>query len=459
MHGSIGKKVLLSVGLPAFAAALLGIGALWRRADLAVGLVLGSAPAAAAVAGFAALLFASAAAATHLVIVRRLRRLAELMRRAGAGEHLVRADERGGDEIAQLGTAFNRMLAALTSLKADELEANRDLLVAREQLSLKARLEATNAQLESRLQELVTLYDVARSFTSTLELPELLERISRLVAEHLRVPRFSILLAGANGELEVKATYPPGQGTQGRSLRWSEGVWGMAAEELKVIYLPDLAAEPDLFQGREGRLPGGSLLAVPMVHKDQLLGVLDLHRPERDAFSAEEIDLLAAVADQAALAVKNARLHEQMRSLSMTDELTGAPNRRTLFQRLEGEIARAQRFGAQVSVLMIDVDHFKSLNDTAGHRAGDGVLRELYRLMSRMVRRVDTLARYGGEEFMVLLPQVSRPEAREVGEKLRRAVAEAAWPHGGPVTISVGVANLPADAATLERLADCADAA
>jgi diguanylate cyclase (GGDEF)-like protein len=108
---------------------------------------------------------------------------------------------------------------------------------------------------------------------------------------------------------------------------------------------------------------------------------------------------------------------------------------------------------------MIDVDHFKSLNDTAGHRAGDAVLRELYRLMSRMVRRVDTLARYGGEEFMVLLPQVSRPEAREVGEKLRRAVAEAAWPHGGPVTISVGVANLPADAATLERLADCADAA
>src|SRR6185436_897700 len=103
-------------------------------------------------------------------------------------------------------------------------------------------------------------------------------------------------------------------------------------------------------------------------------------------------------------------------------------------------------------------------NDSSGHRAGDVVLRQLYELMSRMVRRVDTLARYGGEEFMLVLPQVPKAEACEVGEKLRRAVEAAVFPHGksqpdGRLTISVGVANLPVDATTLERLADCADAA
>ncbi|HEY8206074.1 MAG TPA: diguanylate cyclase, partial [Myxococcaceae bacterium] len=428
----------------------------------AVGSVFGSAVM--ALVAFSILLLGAAALSMHLVLAVRMKRLSEAMARAGGGDYLVRADERGDDEIAQLSAAFNRMLATLTSLKAEELEANRGLLEAREQLSLKAKLEATNAQLESRLQELSTLYDVARSFTATLDLPEILARISTLIAEHLQIPRFSIMLSTPDGRLEVKTAYPPGQGTEGVSFRWGEGACGMAALELKSIYLADVAKDRGIFLRREGQLEAGSLLAVPMIHKDQLLGVLNFQRPERAGFSAEEIDLLTAVADQAALAVKNARLHEEMRSLSLTDALTGAPNRRQLFANLEMEIARAHRFGTQVSVLMIDVDHFKLLNDTAGHRAGDVVLRQLYELMSRMIRRVDTFARYGGEEFMVLLPQVPKANACEVGEKLRRAVEEVIFPHGktqpdGRLTISVGVANLPVDATTLERLADCVDAA
>lgn len=424
--------------------------------------VFGSA--ATALVAFGLLLLGAVWASLHFVVAVRMKRLAEAMGRAGEGDHLVRADERGDDEIAQLGAAFNRMLATLTSLKAEEIEANRGLEEAREQLSLQAKLAATNAQLGSRLEELETLYEVARNFTSTLDLQEILARISTLVAERLHVPQFSIMLTTADGRLEVKAAYPSGQGTEGVSFEWGEGACGMAALDLKSVYLPDLKADAAIFARREGHLEHGSLLAVPMIHKDQLLGVMNFQRPERAAFSAEEIDLLTAVADQAALAVKNATLHEEMRSLSLTDALTGAPNRRRLFANMEMEIARAHRFGTQVSVLMIDVDHFKLLNDTAGHRAGDVVLRQLYELMSRMVRKVDTLARYGGEEFMLVLPQVPKAEACEVGEKLRRAVEAAVFPHGktqpgGRLTISVGVSNLPVDAATLERLADCADAA
>jgi len=113
---------------------------------------------------------------------------------------------------------------------------------------------------------------------------------------------------------------------------------------------------------------------------------------------------------------------------------------------------------------MIDIDHFKKLNDTAGHRAGDQTLREVADLLRGAVRKVDTLGRYGGEEFMIVLPQVSKSEAIEVAEKLRRAVDECPFPHGGVqpggrVTVSLGVANFPSDADEQDRLVDCADAA
>jgi diguanylate cyclase (GGDEF)-like protein len=128
------------------------------------------------------------------------------------------------------------------------------------------------------------------------------------------------------------------------------------------------------------------------------------------------------------------------------------------------EIARAHRFGTSVSFLMIDIDHFKVLNDAAGHRAGDVTLRQVSDLIKNSVRKVDTLGRYGGEEFVLVLPQIQRPEALEVAEKIRRAVEEYPFTHrtaqpNGRITISIGVATLPADANTLEKLVDSADAA
>jgi diguanylate cyclase (GGDEF)-like protein len=286
------------------------------------------------------------------------------------------------------------------------------------------------------------------------------------VPERLGIPQFSIMLVAPDGKLEVKSAYPSGQGTEGLVFEIGEGACGRAAQIKEPIYIADLAADTSIYRVRAEGLGRamGSLLAVPMVHRDSLLGVLNFERPEKDGFLAEELEFLSAVADQAAMAVKNARLHEQTVELSITDPLTGVPNRRHLFARLEMEIARANRFGNQVSFLMVDIDHFKHLNDAAGHRAGDQVLRQVCDLMRVQVRRVDTLARYGGEEFVLILPQVTKAEALEVAEKLRRAVEEAPLEHGrvqpgGHVTISVGVANLPVDSTEQNRLVDCADSA
>lgn len=395
----------------------------------------------------------------RFVLTRPLKKLSEAMRRAEAGDLLVRADARGTDELARLGAAFNQMLARLTSMKAEEIDTHRDLALVKEKLALKD-------ELEERLRELSLLFDVARSLNSTLELDELLSRITGLVVERLHIPDFSIMLVNDEGLLEVNHAWPEGRGAEGLTFSVGEGACGRAAETLKAVYLPDLSDRTSIF-ARRGLMSGveqGAMLSVPMVHVDTLLGVINFQRPEVASFSAEEIELLTAVADQAATAVQNARLHAETVKLTLTDTLTGVPNRRHLFQRLELELARAQRFGLQMGLLMVDVDHFKRLNDVAGHRAGDETLRRVCDVLRARVRKVDTLARYGGEEFVLLLPQASKADAAEVAEKLRRAVADAAalgqpGLPGGHVTVSVGVSHYPTDALTQEGLVDCADAA
>jgi diguanylate cyclase (GGDEF)-like protein len=192
--------------------------------------------------------------------------------------------------------------------------------------------------------------------------------------------------------------------------------------------------------------------------------VLNLNRPKVDGFTPKEIRLAEAIAAQAALAIANARLYAQTLEMSYTDPLTGVPNRRQLFARLEQEWTRSLRFGDEMSLLMIDLDLFKGVNDTFGHQVGDSVLRGIALVLRRNVRKVDTVARYGGEEFCVVLPRVAKAEAMEVAEKLRRAVA--ATPLPGPagqtpvrLTISVGVASYGVDAHDMPTLIEKADQA
>jgi len=400
-------------------------------------------------------LFAATWLSLRLFITRPLGRLADAMKRASQGDFLVRARLDGSDEIAQLAQAFNGLLSSLTSLKAEEIDHRREL-------ELKDKLEQTNVRLNTRVAELATLFDVARSLTTTLEPNEVLARITELVPRKLEVPKFSVMLRTGDGSLEVRRSQPPG--AEGMTFAPGEGICGLAATTRKAAYVADLGSD-QRFKLRKGDAKGrGSLLAVPVVHGDELLGVLNFERPSPAAFESDEIEYFGAVADQVAVALQNARLHAQTVALSITDPLTGVPNRRHLFQQLEQELNRANRFGTQLSFLMIDIDHFKKLNDSAGHQAGDDVLRQVCALLKSTVRRVDTLARYGGEEFVVLLPQVTREEALEVAEKLRHAVEQApfTWREvqpGGRITISIGVSNLPHDANEMDKLVDCADSA
>lgn len=210
-----------------------------------------------------------------------------------------------------------------------------------------------------------------------------------------------------------------------------------------------------------GAKSGDRQFCVPLSAQGELLGILNLACSAAEAPSAAWQALASRLADRLGLALGNLKLRESLKNMSIRDALTGLFNRRYLTETLEREFARAQRAGAPVAVIMIDVDHFKRFNDTFGHDAGDSVLRELGAFLRQSVRAEDIACRYGGEEFCLVLPQMHRDSARQRAEAIRTGAARIAITSDGralgPVTLSLGVALFPedgGDAASLLRASD-----
>lgn len=205
----------------------------------------------------------------------------------------------------------------------------------------------------------------------------------------------------------------------------------------------------------------GSTLCLPMLANGELIGMFTLSSPK-------PIDLVfrertAVLAEQIALALSNIALRETLRNQSIRDPLTGLFNRRYTEETMARELSRAGRVSEPVSVLMIDVDHFKKFNDTFGHEAGDVVLRELGLLLKRWTRSSDMASRMGGEELLVVLPSTSKADATAKAEALRAEIERLDVKHRGepigPVTASIGLASFPTDGTTSEELLRNADAA
>ncbi len=206
-----------------------------------------------------------------------------------------------------------------------------------------------------------------------------------------------------------------------------------------------------------------SCLCVPLVSQGETLAVLHLRVAAPDCISEDMQRLASALAEQLSLAVGNLRLQETLRSSSERDPLTDLYNRRHLEISLQRELARAQRHGFPVSLIMLDVDHFKAFNDTNGHEAGDEVLRNVAHVLKRHTRVEDVACRYGGEEFLIVLTSCSMDDAYAKAEAIREAIAQqqvfargAALPR---ITASLGIACYPEDGDRIERLIGEADAA
>jgi diguanylate cyclase (GGDEF)-like protein len=199
------------------------------------------------------------------------------------------------------------------------------------------------------------------------------------------------------------------------------------------------------------------LVVVPLVAEGKVAGALVLEHALRSGSRIERrvVNAVERFGAYAALALRNAVLLEQVQRLAATDGLTAIANRRTFEATLERELARASRHAEPVSLVLLDIDHFKVLNDTHGHVAGDEVLRNVAAALACECREFDTAARYGGEEFAVILPGCSAAEALDAAERFRRIVAEA--PSDLPITASAGVATFPDHARDAEHLVRITD--
>jgi diguanylate cyclase (GGDEF)-like protein len=200
------------------------------------------------------------------------------------------------------------------------------------------------------------------------------------------------------------------------------------------------------------------VLVVPMQRSGQLMGAMELYLNAWKEISEDQADLLNGVASQGAIAVRHAQLFAAQEANALTDELTKLPNRRALAQKYIDEMHRARRYHKSIAFLMIDLDHFKGVNDTYGHLNGDAVLAELAALLKGCARDTDVCARYGGEEFGIILHETSEAGARTLAERIRSKVAAASFPGGLKLTVSIGVAAT-ADPSMFTTLMEHADQA
>ncbi|MCL5024468.1 MAG: diguanylate cyclase [Nitrospirae bacterium] len=236
---------------------------------------------------------------------------------------------------------------------------------------------------------------------------------------------------------------------------------GLAARSMEQDYISDLRGE------RNPVLPfktgdAGSLFILPLSYEKELLGILVFLSPRVNALHPYQIELLKVLGSQAASSLANAKFHAEIERMAITDGLTGLFNHRNFQERLSGEFSRMERFSEPLSLLLIDIDFFKKVNDTSGHPAGDEVLRGVAGIIKETIRNIDVPARYGGEEFAAMLPGTNHEGALKMAERLRKRVRERKFSADGKevrVTVSIGIATSPHDATNKEELIEKTDRA
>lgn len=238
-----------------------------------------------------------------------------------------------------------------------------------------------------------------------------------------------------------------------KDTRVGDCLCGLAAKTGEVVISNDSHEDERHSIRYEGMTHHGHVI-VPLKTADKVVGVLCLYIPADVKLDKGKIDLLSSIGSQIGIAIENSKLYEQTKALSLHDPLTGLANRRYLEIFLERGFNEARRYGRLLSVIMLDIDHFKKYNDTHGHQAGDKLLQEIARIIMECVRDTDLVARYGGEEFLILLPEIDMTRAPEVAERLRMAAEEKAG-----VTISLGVSSFSQGMEKKEELVHKADEA
>jgi diguanylate cyclase (GGDEF)-like protein len=329
-------------------------------------------------------------------------------------------------------------------------------------LKLFDTLNLRTSELEKSQSQLQTIYENSRILASLLDAESVVREVMNIMGEILGYHSFAIIFKDKSGKLYFRARSSDGATSFHPRPCPSEG------QELirKVIDLGEPACLKNIisrFDYKPLSNNSRSLMLVPLASHGIAMGLLVAESSDEARFSDKDIQMLSIVARSAALALENAELHRRTEELTINDELTETFNYRYFVQKLQEEKRRAARYNLPLSLIMVDIDWFKKLNDSYGHEIGNVVLKYLSEIIKRCIRDVDVFCRYGGEEFVIILPQTPQVEATQIAERIRQQIEKAVIDVGKAgklkVTVSVGVTSFPENGKSQDELLAVADQA
>ena len=323
-------------------------------------------------------------------------------------------------------------------------------------------------QARQRAEEMSILYRIGLTLTAGLEMEQVLVSLFEQCCQVLPIDVFYVAVYDSEtGIIDLPLYYNELSFLKlaPRSIIGQPSTTGEVIRRKRTIYLPD-TLEPDVEREfnilRLGGNPSRSYVGVPLILLDQVVGVISMQSLLPYAYSSDQIRLLETIATQAAIAVQNARIYDKMKQMAITDTVTMLYTRRHFMTLGRSEVERALRYDRSLSVLMVDIDHFKRINDSFGHSVGDIVLQVVAKTCGQALRATDIIGRWGGEEFVIVLPEADQIGAAMIAERIRRIVGESVIEYSQEcihVTVSVGVATLRVECCSLEVLVDAADRA
>jgi diguanylate cyclase (GGDEF)-like protein len=317
----------------------------------------------------------------------------------------------------------------------------------------------------------LVLHEVSQAIVATKVDAESIYKAIHNAAERLMTTESFVICMSDPSNETIEAVYLTDRGgrTKNQVFPAGEGMSGHVIASGNSLIIHDMLVEEQKARqkGLEFIHFGSpdvvrSILAVPMRLGGEIIGAISTQSYQPNVYNEEDLTLLEMLASYAAIALENSRLFKKIQRLAITDSLTDVYNRRHLFVLGQREFNRARRFKRPLSVIFIDIDHFKEINDRYGHRVGDQVLTLITHTIQEQIRDIDVMGRYGGEEFLLFIPEVELEATRHIAERIRASVEQSLSKSafsGHPVTISLGVVSLTEDVPTLSSLVARADAA
>jgi diguanylate cyclase (GGDEF)-like protein len=310
--------------------------------------------------------------------------------------------------------------------------------------------------------ELDALKRIGLNLTSSLDLQIVLETVVTEAMKLMKNSRAAHIFLHAHGELEFGASLnSEGVANKPISMPRPNGLTYLVVNNGLPIIIEDIKTHP-LYKNNSEEWYG-SIIGVPLKFGSSIVGVMNISKSTTGGFTRSEMRLIGLLADQAAVAISNASLHKGVTELANTDSVTGLPNRRALDERLQDEMRYAKSMNSKFSVVMMDLDGFKNVNDTLGHSIGDDVLRHVFNYLAEKMRTTDFLARYGGDELTLIMRDGAVEVAEIVANKIIELMKSYSFPIPGskPIQLGItaGIAVYPLHSQSASDLLRAADAA